>query len=289
MKKLFKKDSDEEHNFWMSYTDLMSGFLIIFIIASIIAMINNRQLSDKIPQGEHHSLNSLKALVDTSLYVINDGYYIKDKNDTIHVRINSFDVYRDSTYTMLDTLNNKKNMQNLIAEFREFEGINGDVKVVIDEVKGSIKLYHRLDDEELFPSTNNPHIPRRALLNFLDNNGKRIINRAMCLMNLYPNIELRIEGHTDPKGRLGQLYGGDESFVYNMELSSRRANEVYSYLYNSRKIGLNEQEKEFLRNYAISVGYSFSERIKDGTHKDEQTYSCLDNPSRRIEFRIIAK
>ena len=36
MKKLFKKDSGEEHNFWMSYTDLMSGFLIVFIILSAI-------------------------------------------------------------------------------------------------------------------------------------------------------------------------------------------------------------------------------------------------------------
>jgi hypothetical protein len=36
MKKLFAKRG-EEHNFWMSYTDLMSGFLIIFIIANIIA------------------------------------------------------------------------------------------------------------------------------------------------------------------------------------------------------------------------------------------------------------
>lgn len=284
MKKIFKKDSGEEHNFWMSYTDLMSGFLVVFIIASVIAMINNRRLSDKIPQGEQHSLNLSKVLVDTTLYVINDGYYIKDQNDTMHIRINSWDVYRDST-----SLKNKKDMQNLIAEFREFEGINGDVKVVVDEGKGSIKLYHRLDDEELFSFKGNPHKPRQALLNFLDNNGKRIINRAMYLMNLYPNIELRIEGHTDPKGQFGQLYGSDESFVSNMELSSRRANEVYSYLYNSRKIGLNEQEKEFLRNYAISVGYSFSERIKDGTHKDEQTYSCLDNTSRRIEFRIIAK
>ena len=30
-------DDGEEHNFWQNYTDLMSGFLIVFIIASIIA------------------------------------------------------------------------------------------------------------------------------------------------------------------------------------------------------------------------------------------------------------
>lgn len=31
------RDNGEEHNFWQNYTDLMSGFLIVFIIASIIA------------------------------------------------------------------------------------------------------------------------------------------------------------------------------------------------------------------------------------------------------------
>lgn len=30
-------DDGEEHNFWQNYTDLMSGFLIVFIIASIVA------------------------------------------------------------------------------------------------------------------------------------------------------------------------------------------------------------------------------------------------------------
>ena len=37
MRRVFNKKSEDEHNFWMSYTDLMSGFLIVFIIASLIA------------------------------------------------------------------------------------------------------------------------------------------------------------------------------------------------------------------------------------------------------------
>lgn len=37
MSKMKFRDNGEEHNFWQNYTDLMSGFLIVFIIASIIA------------------------------------------------------------------------------------------------------------------------------------------------------------------------------------------------------------------------------------------------------------
>lgn len=37
MRRIKFKDNGEEHNFWQNYTDLMSGFLIVFIIASLVA------------------------------------------------------------------------------------------------------------------------------------------------------------------------------------------------------------------------------------------------------------
>lgn len=37
MSRINFKDSGEDHNFWQNYTDLMSGFLVVFIITSIVA------------------------------------------------------------------------------------------------------------------------------------------------------------------------------------------------------------------------------------------------------------
>lgn len=37
MSRIRLRDTGEEHNFWQNYTDLMSGFLIVFIIASLVA------------------------------------------------------------------------------------------------------------------------------------------------------------------------------------------------------------------------------------------------------------
>lgn len=37
MSRLSFRDDGEEHNFWQNYTDLMSGFLIVFIITSLVA------------------------------------------------------------------------------------------------------------------------------------------------------------------------------------------------------------------------------------------------------------
>lgn len=46
MSKLKFKDEGEEHNFWQNYTDLMSGFLVVFIIASMVAYASYKTYVD---------------------------------------------------------------------------------------------------------------------------------------------------------------------------------------------------------------------------------------------------
>ena len=281
MKKLFKKDSGEEHNFWMSYTDLMSGFLVVFIILSAILF---NHFSRKSGEAEESKImyDSLIVKYNSAIEDLKNSGRDIDSCLVANAKLRS---KTDSLTHVIDSLR-KNDMKNLVLQYSEFAGIKGDIRVVVDKSKGSIVLYHR-NNEELFSSGGS--VPQKALKEFLNIYGKSIISKTISLKQRYPSIELRIEGHTDPVGQYGQEYGGDASFVYNMGLSSQRANSIYSYLYNSQKVSLNEQEKAFLRNHAISVGYSFSERIKNGTHSSRTTYGYLDDASRRIEFRIIAK
>lgn len=281
MKKFFKKDSGEEHNFWMSYTDLMSGFLVVFIILSAILF---NHFSRKSGEAEESKImyDSLIVKYDNAIEDLKNSGRDIDSCSVVNAELK---LKTDSLTHVIDSLR-KNDMKNLVLQYSEFAGIKGDIRVVVDKSKGSIVLYHK-NNEELFSSGGS--VPQKALKEFLNLYGKSIIAKTISLKQRYPSIELRIEGHTDPVGQYGQEYGGDASFVYNMGLSSQRANSIYSYLYNSQKVSLNEQEKAFLRNHAISVGYSFSERIKNGTHSSRTTYGHLDDASRRIEFRIIAK
>ncbi len=281
MKKLFKKDSGEENNFWMSYTDLMSGFLVVFIVLSAILF---NYFSRKSGEAEESKImyDSLIVKYNTAIEDLKNSGRNIDSCLVANAELRS---KTDSLTHVIDSLR-KNDMKNLVLQYSEFAGIKGDIRVVVDKSKGSIVLYHK-NNEELFSSGGS--VPQKALKEFLNIYGKSIIAKTISLKQRYPSIELRIEGHTDPVGQYGQEYGGDASFVYNMGLSSQRANSIYSYLYNSQKVSLNEQEKAFLRNHAISVGYSFSERIKNGTHSSRTTYGHLDDASRRIEFRIIAK
>ena len=48
MRKLYLKNEGEEHNFWQNYTDLMSGFLVVFIITSLVAWYGYIKVTDVI-------------------------------------------------------------------------------------------------------------------------------------------------------------------------------------------------------------------------------------------------
>ena len=50
MSKLNFKGEEEGHNFWQNYTDLMSGLLIVFIIASIVAWFGYKEVTEVLEQ-----------------------------------------------------------------------------------------------------------------------------------------------------------------------------------------------------------------------------------------------
>ena len=72
-------------------------------------------------------------------------------------------------------------------------------------------------------------------------------------------------------------------FLMNLDLSSRRANNVYEYIL--KNTGLNDYQKRFVKKHMIGIGYSFSHRLLDNSETD----TSKDPSSRRIEFRIISK
>lgn len=263
-----RKDTDQEA--WVSYTDLMSGFLVIFMVTSIFAMTSYIQKEQDL-EAEHANLLNI----------------IKQRDSLISL----VDVYQDS-------LTRRQQLRNLIMEYEPlFVGYDGDVKVILDKNEGSIKLIHRNSHlssrYDLFKS--GEAVMNDCLRDFLDRFGKQIVQKTIELRDENSDIEFRIEGHTDPRWRKAKSESGSEyqsnlnSYIYNLGLSSARANSVYTYILNS--VGLGVKEQEFLQKHMISVGYSFSDRISKGNVKCpiQSVQDMLDAESRRVEFRIIAQ
>lgn len=267
---MFFRRRDTEHDAWVSYTDLMSGFLVIFMVTSIFAMTSYIQKEQEL-EAEHAGLLHIIKQRDSLLSLV--------------------DVYQDS-------LTRREQLRNLIMEYEPlFAGYDGDVKVILDKNEGSIKLIHRNSHlssrYDLFKS--GEAVMNECLKDFLDRFGKQIVQKTIELRDENSDIEFRIEGHTDPRWMTAESESDSEyqsnlnSYIYNLGLSSDRANNVYTYILNS--IGLGVREQEFLQKHMISVGYSFSDRISKGNVKCpiQSEQDMLNAESRRVEFRIIAQ
>ena len=242
---------EEEHNFWMSYTDLMSGFLIVFIIISVVMYVNYQK---EIRQNKELNEAIKEAKLD------------KDELDR------------------LLTEYKKNDLRNVIDEYKGTIRPTESIDVDFSKDRGSIIITSKYG--ELFaagePKGDYLTVPDE-LERFLDLYGKQIVEKTMeiCANRQRP-VELRIEGHTDPTWS-GYDRGSDGSFMENLKLSSKRANAVYQYILYST--GLSEEQRSFVRQNMISVGYSFSSRIINNDVDNQYE----DDKSRRIEFRIIAK
>ena len=68
MSRLKFRDEGESHNFWQNYTDLMSGFLIVFIIASLAAYSEYKGRVDMFTEAGAEKSNIKDVVVTAEIY-----------------------------------------------------------------------------------------------------------------------------------------------------------------------------------------------------------------------------
>ena len=68
MKRLNLHNDGEEHNFWQNYTDLMSGFLIVFIVASLVAYSSYKIYVDLYHEKGITEANVNDIIINAELY-----------------------------------------------------------------------------------------------------------------------------------------------------------------------------------------------------------------------------
>lgn len=259
MKYLFDKNNRHEHDFWMSYTDLMSAFLIVFIIGCLFAyqQFNKaRRDLEKKTQEYEFVCQELHAENPDSLRQLIIGYK--------HV---------------IDSINSLNLRNELDRYLNVFKTNNPYIAVNFNTTRGSIVLKHRNSNEDLFkPGKWELKDPLRS---YIEDIYVALVDTTIAIAKEHGNLEIRIEGHTDPTWDRDR--GTRYSFLKNLELSSNRAYAVYEYILNGDK--LTPEHRKFLMEHMVCVGYSFSERVEHNDIDEEAN----DPSSRRIEFRIISK
>lgn len=141
----FKKEG-EEHNFWQNYTDLMSGFLIVFIIASLTAYTTYRIYVNKFERLGVSEANIKDIIIDAELYRKIKEFQEAQKNlNTEYFKYNSeygrFECSIDVQFTANDFSNIQeeyqaplieagKQLDSIITRFSESTGVK--FKVIVE-------------------------------------------------------------------------------------------------------------------------------------------------------------
>ncbi|HED7925596.1 TPA: OmpA family protein [Campylobacter coli] len=300
------KNEQEEGNFWIAYADLMAGLLFVFIlligvivVKYVLTQSDLREIKDNLNKQEarleesKEELRNKEAIVfklssdlnnaSSALNLINSQKAELEANITNYEQLSkelnsSIDNKDKQILILLGQLEKKdeeiRNLQESFDKAKEKvqnlslirENLSKELQakldsnITIDQKTGSISLPSEvLFDKDSYTLKNEAKASLRKILSEYFN---AIINDPKILSNIENII---IEGHTDSDG----------SYIYNLDLSQKRAYEVMNFIYTFYK-------DIRLQKLLMASGRSFSDPILVNGVEDK-------DKSRRIEIKFSIK
>ncbi|MDD6825059.1 MAG: OmpA family protein [Oscillospiraceae bacterium] len=257
MKLKNNNNESEEYSFWQSYSDLMAALLLMFVLIMSGILLNYNE-SIKEEQNKNKQLEDQKILLEEQQKSIEEQKKsIEDQKLAI-----------EEQQKQIDKLIGIKEeiIKNLSKTFEE-----SDLVIAVDQYTGSIvfdsNILFATDSFELSPEG------EASLGLFVPLYFKSL------LTGKYKEYisEIIIEGHTDVKG----------SYMYNLELSQKRAFSVCEYCLE--KVDLKSYAPELnidnIRKILTANGRSWSNPV----YKDEACTVVDMDSSRRVEFKFRLK
>lgn len=300
------KNEQEEGNFWIAYADLMAGLLFVFIlligvivVKYVLTQSDLREIKDNLNKQEarleesKEELRNKEAIVfklssdlnnaSSALNLINSQKVELEANITNYEQLSkelnsSIDNKDKQILILLGQLEKKdeeiRNLQESFDKAKEKvqnlslirENLSKELQakldsnITIDQKTGSISLPSEvLFDKDSYTLKNEAKASLRKILSEYFN---AIINDPKILSNIENII---IEGHTDSDG----------SYIYNLDLSQKRAYEVMNFIYTFYK-------DIRLQKLLMASGRSFSDPVFVNGVEDK-------DKSRRIEIKFSIK
>jgi len=227
--------SEEVTDYWMSYSDLLAGLLLVIILFLFVAIMNFNENRDKlvdqtkILEAQEEVLNEQQDLLVQQSLIIEELVGVK---------------------------------KSIIFELVQTMKTN-NIEVNIDPDTGSIILGSNVFFDH--DSYKLKQTGREFLTDFIP----VYLNVLTSDKNIEHISEIIVEGHTDDNG----------SYLYNLELSQKRALEVAKYIDGLVLNQMGEENQLVLRKLMTSNGKSFSQLMYSEDEVDREA-------SRRVEFKF---
>ena len=298
MKRISNRNQDEETTYWLSYSDMMAGLLLTFVLIISLTMLHAKMQYD---EKETELLGKEQELIIQSDELENEKLTVKDQEEQLNAQAIKLQdqegklqlqsqKLKEQEDTLIRQASALREQSDLLEELQgimdsqqekldriigvrsdliealkeEFEGSN--LQISVDENTGAITM----DSNILFEK--NMDELKESGEEFLSAFMPRYINILLSPKYIEYVSEIIIEGHTDTTG----------SYLFNLDLSQKRAYSVAAYCIELGEKQLNETGLKQLQTVLTSSGRSFSDPVlkEDG--------SIDADASRRVEilFRL---
>lgn len=274
MRRKIKRYEDDGNNYMFSVGDLMAGVLFIFVLLFLKEYITSDKENYKkiLKEFEIISLENkkLKEMEEEfkKLKLLEEEYEKNKHLKEIVEKLRQENEYYKKQDVVIENIYNE-------IEKKLREAIKDDEYVKIDFERQELILDNRVlfDSNEYLLKEEGKNALRRVLpkffVTFIDDNT--IISYLEQLV---------IEGHTDDTGP----GNAEEKYLYNLNLSQKRAFEVANFIYSDKVLtsSLGEKRLKKLKVYLSSNGKSDSNLV----YKENNPKLGIDrNKSRRVTIK----
>ena len=286
------RKQDEETNYWLSYSDMMAGLLLTFVLIIAVNMLHSKVQFDAKQEelagkeqalivqsnelaAERSTVADQQALLDIQQEALNaqqqklteQEKLLADAETTLrdqHALLDELSRVMSEQQAKLDNIIGIR--QDLIEALQE-EFRNSNLQIAVDEKTGAITF-----DSSILFEYNEATLTDKGK-EYLSEFLPRYVRILMSPEYKEYVSEIIIEGHTDTSG----------TYLFNLELSQERAYSVAEYCLSDDAGLLNAYYLSEMRKVTSTTGRSWSDPVyrPDGTEDDEA--------SRRVEFLFRLK
>ena len=263
MRRINGRKRDEETSYWLSYSDMMAGLLLCFVLIISLTVLRSKVLYD---QKQNELAGKEQELIIQSQELENERLTIDEQGAKLNAQELKLSEQEGELLAQQRKLEEQsqllKDLEKLMGEQQakldniigirselvealrnEFE--NSSLSIAVDEKTGAITM----DSNILFEY--NKSTLKSGGKDFLGEFMPRYLKILLSPKYRKYVSEIVIEGHTDTDG----------DYLSNLDLSQQRAYSVADYCIRKNSDFLTDREKEELKDVLSTVGKSFSEPV----------------------------
>ena len=256
-----RKSGDGGFNIWRSYSDVMAGVLLLFILIMSLTLFQAQKSYDESIQERDEKLTALAQTL------AEQEAKLKEQQALLNQQQTDLDEKTTQLSEQQTKIDNIIGVKAEVVEALQKEFQKNNINVNLDSKTGALTLdasvLFDVDESELTDAG------KEALRNVLP------IYCKVLMEDTYKNYlaEIIIDGYTDTDG----------DYAYNLELSQQRSLAVAQYLLDIQGEFLTEDQSLDLQDYLTVNGHSMANPILDADGNVDK------EASRRVEVKFRLK